>query len=116
MPIYEYEATDHDCLMCPGRFEVIQSVAEEALQYCPSCGLPCKRVVSRATFRNSQSVDHDRAAQRGFTTWKRAQKGVWEKVSGPGVDVIQGTPEDIAAVEAEKNPPKVLDLDKGGEG
>lgn len=54
------------------------------------------------------------AAKRGFTTWKRAKKGEWEKVDGPGVDAIVGTPEDMAAVEEEKKGGGTLDLDKDG--
>lgn len=112
MPIYEYEPDDRDCLMCPGRIEVIQGIEEEALKYCPQCGLEVKRVVSRSSFKVSKSSGADKAAARGFTTWKRAEKGKWEKVAGEGVDMIVGTPEDVAAVEAEKKTPKVLDLDK----
>jgi putative FmdB family regulatory protein len=113
MPIYEYEPDDRECLMCDGRVEVIQAVSDEPLKYCPDCGLEVKRVVSRASFKMARASGADKAAARGFTTWKRAEKGKWEKVAGEGVDMIVGTPEDTAAVEAEKaKPAKVVDLDK----
>jgi predicted nucleic acid-binding Zn ribbon protein len=113
VPVYEYEPLDHDCLMCEGRVDVIQGIREEALKYCPWCGLGVKRVVSRATIKLSETVQDDKAGKKGFTTFKRAEKGVWEKVSGAGPDVLAGTKEQIAQVEAEKKPPKkVIDLDK----
>lgn len=113
MPIYEYEPDDRECLMCDGRIEVIQSISEEALQFCPQCGLEVKRVVSRASFKIGRASGADKAAARGFTTWKRAEQGKWEKVAGEGVDMIVGSQEDIAAVEAEKaKPAKVVDLDQ----
>lgn len=87
MPIYEYEPADHDCLMCPNRIMVIQSVNEGALEYCPDCGLAVRRVISQASFKLSKG-GADEAAKRGFSTFRKAEKGVWEKIAGPGVDGI----------------------------
>lgn len=113
MPVYEYEPVDRDCLMCNGRVDVIQGVNEEPLKYCPSCGLDVKRVISRVTFKMQGAAPDDKASKKGFTTFKRAEKGVWEKVAGDGPDVLAGTKEDIAAVEAEaKAPSKVFNLDE----
>ena len=111
MPIYEYDLSDGECQMCPGHFEVLQSLDEDALEHCPGCGLPCKRVVSRVSFSMRTSADPDSAAKKGFTTWKRARKGEWEKLAGPGVDGIVSSDEDKQAIEAEKKKPKVIDLD-----
>jgi putative FmdB family regulatory protein len=98
--------------MCDGRVDVIQGVAEEALKYCPHCGLDVKRVISSVTFRLAgEGPAMEKAGRKGFTTYKRAEKGVWEKVDGVGPDVIAGSKEDIAAVEQEKRRPKVVDLD-----
>src|SRR5579864_3177842 len=99
MPIYEYEPDDRDCLMCEGRIEVIQGLDEETLKYCPQCGLEVKRVVSRASFKIARASGADKGAAKGLTTWKRAEKGKWEKIAGPGVDMIVSSPEDVAAVE-----------------
>ena len=112
MPIYEYEPDNRECLMCEGRIEVIQDISEVPLAYCPQCGLEVVRVVSRSSFKVSKATGADKAAAKGFTTWKRAEKGAWEKVAGEGVDMIVGTEEDKAAIEAEKKPSKVIDLDK----
>lgn len=112
MPIYEYELQDGECQMCPGRFEALQDLDEEPLEFCPGCGHPCRRVVSRASFSVRTPADPDSAAKRGFTTWKRAKKGEWEKLAGPGVDAIVSSDEDVQALEDEKRAPKVIDLDK----
>jgi putative FmdB family regulatory protein len=112
MPIYEYEPDDRDCLICNGRVEAIQAINDEPLKFCPTCGLEVRRVISRATFKLSTPAGPDRAAGKGLTTFRKVEKGKWEKVAGPGADMIVGTEEDTAAVEAEKKAPKVIDLDK----
>lgn len=110
MPVYEYEPTEHDCLICEGRFECIQTLSEPAFEYCPYCGMPCKRVVSRATFKLDTDTSPDKAARKGLTTFRRVEEGKWEKVAGPGVDMIVGTDEDMAVEQADRNPKKILDL------
>lgn len=112
MPIYEYEPDGHDCLICNGRTEVIQKITDEPLQYCPTCGLEVRRVVSRASFKLGIQSSPEKSAQRGFTTFKRVEKGKWEKIGGEGPDMIVGSAEDMKAVEEEKAPAKkVIDLD-----
>ncbi len=112
MPIYEYELNDDEpeCHICPGRFDVLQEVSEDPITHCPGCGLPCHRVVSRATFKIQRGGDAQKAADKGFTTWRRAKKGEWEKVAGPGVDAIVGSEEDKEAVAEEQKRKKKLDL------
>lgn len=113
MPIYEYEPDDdRDCLICNGRTESMQGINDAPLEYCQTCGLGVKRVVSRASFNLKKGVAPEKAADKGFTTYKRAEKGKWEKVGGEGPDMIVGTKEDMAAVDAEKSakPKKVIDL------
>lgn len=112
MPIYEYEPKDHDCFICRGRFEHLQAVSEEPLTHCPTCGLEVRRVVSKAQIRIAKYQGAERAGQKGLTTFRKVEKGKWEKVGGPGVDMIVGTPEDQAAIDAEKKPAKKLNLDK----
>lgn len=111
MPIYEYEPVDWDCMICKGRFEALQRVDEDSLTVCPTCGMDCRRVVSQIQVRTRKHHGADHAGRKGFTTYKKSQKGVWEKVGGEGVDAIVGQPEDVAAIEAEKKPKKKIDLD-----
>lgn len=112
MPVYEYEPDDRECLMCDGRIAVIQALGEEPLQYCPHCGLEIRKVISRASFNISRDASPDKAGSKGFTTYRRVEQGKWEKVSGEGADMLVGSQDDIEAVQAEKTPPKVINLDK----
>ncbi len=90
MPIYEYEPVGRQCLMCEGRIEILQSASEDALALCPWCGLEVKRVISRAEISmRSAKTDFDKAAKRGFTTFRRSESGVWERIAGDGADVIK---------------------------
>ena len=112
MPIYEYELMDGECQMCPGRFDALQGIGDDPLVHCPGCGLPCRRVVSSVSIKVRTSADPEAAAKKGLTTWKRAKKGEWEKVAGPGVDAIVSSEEDKQAIKEEERKKKHLDLDK----
>lgn len=90
MPIYEYEPKDRDCLMCNGRVEVLQGIEEPALDHCPECGLEVRRVISRASIQVNRQLTPEAAAKKGFSTYKRAGKGTWEKVAGPGEGKVEG--------------------------
>lgn len=82
MPIYEYEPLEGGCETCEGRYEVLQSVNEEPLTACPKCGMKIRRIVSRASFQLDSKVSPDKAAEKGFTTYKRSGKGHYERVAG----------------------------------
>jgi putative FmdB family regulatory protein len=86
MPIYEYEPVDRDCAICNGRVEVMQNLNEEPYKYCPWCGLDVVRVVSRASIKLRGDIDPERAAKKGFSTFRRLEKGKWEKVAGPDAE------------------------------
>jgi putative FmdB family regulatory protein len=93
VPIYEYEPDNRHCFMCDQRVEVMQGANEEPLQFCPHCGLEVKRIISQASFSMRSGVDVDKAGERGFTTWKKSGKGVWERVAGEGGPEIIEKPE-----------------------
>lgn len=111
MPIYEYEHLFDECELCDFRFGIIQGVDDDDLEFCPSCGLEIRRVVSQFGLVKSQNFDADKAAKKGFTTWRKTEIGKWEKIGGDGVDMIVGSPEDISAVEEEKSATPQLNLD-----
>lgn len=113
MPIYEYEPRDRTCFLCDGKIEVLQSISDQPLELCPYCGLEVNKLVSKAALKVAKYHGADQAAAKGFTTYRRAQKGVWEKIGGSeGADYLVGSKEDMDKIEAEKTPPKVLDLDQ----
>lgn len=82
MPIYEYEPVDRECLMCPGRIEVLQSISEDALTVCPQCGLEVSRVISRASIQMGMGNLIETAGKNGFTAYKKAESGIYERVTG----------------------------------
>jgi predicted nucleic acid-binding Zn ribbon protein len=96
--------------MCTGRVAVIQAINDPALDFCPDCGMQVRRILSSVSFRVSGVSKLGKAGERGFTTWKKSGAGTWEKVSGPGANVILADPKATSAPEPSPTRP-VLDLD-----
>ncbi|MBX3119273.1 MAG: zinc ribbon domain-containing protein [Fimbriimonadaceae bacterium] len=94
MPIYEYEPVDRECLMCDGRIEVIQAIDEEPIEYCPFCGLDVRKVISKASIVTASKTDPDKAAKKGFSTFRKLEKGKWEKIAGPEGEATPDAPKD----------------------
>jgi putative FmdB family regulatory protein len=90
VPLYEYESDGGHCKFCKDRFEVLQRLGEPALTACPECGQPCHRVFS--SFASVKSIGDGlsptKLAQKGFTQYKRAGDGQYEKTCGQGPDLI----------------------------
>lgn len=86
MPIYEYAAITHGCQHCEAHFDVLQKLAEAALTQCPQCGAAIQRVISAPNVAsgNAHVLSEDHAAKRGFTQYRRSEKGVYEKAYGKG--------------------------------
>jgi predicted nucleic acid-binding Zn ribbon protein len=98
--------------MCEGRVAVIQGIHEDALKYCPDCGLEVRRVISQVQFKLAGvTATNEKAGRKGLTTFKKSETGVWEKIDGPGPAAMVASKEDIAAVQAEKSR-KILNLDE----
>lgn len=118
MPVYEYEPIEWDCVICSGRVGVIQGINDPPLDSCPTCGLPVRRVISQAAFKISREQVLAKSGERGFSTFRKVEKGMYEKVSGPGVDMIIDDPSRVTKEAApmaipgapEQRPP--LDLTK----
>lgn len=111
MPIYEYEPIDRDCLICQGRLEVLQSPNDLPLKLCPYCGLEVTKVISKASIVKSRTVDVTKAGEKGFTTYKKAEKGVYEKIAGDGPSLIQKGKDFDSKSESDQKPSKVFDID-----
>ena len=106
MPVYEYEPVGHDCFICEGRVEALQGADEEPLKFCPTCGLEVRRIVSRAVFKLAGDLpQQEKAGKKGFTTYRRAGDGTYERIDGG-----EG-PETFRKPAEEPAEPKVLDLD-----
>ncbi|ADB17297.1 regulatory protein, FmdB family [Pirellula staleyi DSM 6068] len=95
MPIYVYEVITEGGQ--PGeRFELYQSMADDALTKHPESGLPVRRVIQPPNIGGrwsdgamSRSVADDKKLDRlGFTKYVKAGDGHYEKRAGQGPDVI----------------------------
>jgi len=92
MPIYEYEHDSGHAGQCQERFEVLQGIGDPPLSRCPECGRPCHRVISSfSAIRNVKAMLGTKNLERlGFTQFKRAGDGYYEKTCGEGPQVIKG--------------------------
>lgn len=80
MPIYEYKAVDAGCDKCRDGFQVLQGMKDEPVTICPSCKAKVEKMFS--SFGVSSSIlSPSNLTQHGFTTLKRRDKGVYEKIS-----------------------------------
>ena len=82
MPLYEYSPTSGDCDRCNGLFSVMQRLADEKLTRCPTCAQPCERRISAVALGGRWSPTNSRIEDAGFTKYKRAGNGVYERVAG----------------------------------
>lgn len=92
MPLYEYKSDAEGCDHCAAGFEMLQSVGEPPLARCPKCGGPCRRVFSTfATIKSTRdTLSPKNLARHGFTQYKRAGGGHYEKTTGEGPSLIGG--------------------------
>ena len=86
MPIYEYvsESPDqpgHSCRVCSRGFDLRRPVERPALEVCPLCKNPVRKVVSRVnTPRIAKPLSVTDAKKAGFTVLEKRDQGVYEKL------------------------------------
>lgn len=84
MPIYEYIAVEEDqgCRVCSKGFELRRPVTRPALENCPLCRTPVKKLISSGI--NSPKVTAplsvSDAKRAGFTVLEKRDQGVYEKL------------------------------------
>jgi len=96
VPTYVYarqsDAKEEGCSWCRLSFEKVQRMSEEALTVCPNCGAPIERVLQAPMLGNVDNAlkgPSDAAIKAaGFTKFKRAGKGKYEKQFGGGPGTI----------------------------
>ena len=86
MPIYEYQSEHPDdreksCFVCSRGFELNRPLNREALEKCPTCGRPVRKLVSRV---NAKKVARDcsdaEATAAGFHVFNKNCDGGYDKV------------------------------------
>jgi putative FmdB family regulatory protein len=90
MPIYEYKHdTGQHCDYCAGGFELLRKISDEDIVQCPRCHAHVVRKISAPNIGGKgPSLDSENIEKHGFTQYKRAGKGVYEKTAGKGPNVI----------------------------
>lgn len=91
MPLYKYEAEGQGCSHCQSRFEVLQRVDQEPLTRCPECGQLVRRVFSSCAISRAPTgtLSPKNLERHGFTQYRKAGDGYYEKTCGPGPDLIK---------------------------
>jgi len=86
MPIYEYRAVAGVCGQCGDGFELLRKLSDPELTHCPVCEQPIERVISAPSVSRGKAhmLSQDNVAKHGFTQYKRAGSGVYEKTAGDG--------------------------------
>ena len=80
MPVYEYELCEGDCKICDGRFSLNRPMDREALEKCPLCKKPVRKVFSSfSTPKLSKAPSVSDAKKAGFTVLKKIGKGEYER-------------------------------------
>ena len=92
MPIYEYAATTTGCAYCEAHFDLLQKLGDAALTHCPRCAEPVNRVISAPAMAmgTAHMLKESNVAKKGFTQYRRAGNGVYEKTAGKGPKFISG--------------------------
>ena len=90
MPIYEYAPIAGSCDHCKNHFEVLQRMSDPELSACPQCGQPCRQVISapNVSIGGGHMLKEKNVADKGFTQYRRVEKGRYEKTAGKGPDTI----------------------------
>ena len=91
MPFYEYAASEASgCKKCGQGFESLQKIDALPIETCPACGNPVRRVLSAPNLtRSSPSLDPKNIEKHGFTQYRKAGKGTYEKTAGTGPRTIR---------------------------
>jgi len=88
MPRYDYEHVDKKNLTCEDPFEVVQSIKDDALTACPTCGKPVTKLLSKPSFIMATNLSDEAKASKGFTTYRKSGQGTYEKAAGEGPDIL----------------------------
>ena len=83
MPIYEYIAVDSEdsCRICARGFELRRPVTRPALEKCPLCQKPVKKLISRInTPKVAKPLSVSDAKSAGFTVLEKRDQGVYERL------------------------------------
>ena len=85
MPIYEYQSDDPDdpdrcCSVCAKGFELQRPIEREALEKCPLCRRPVRKLISRVNTKVATKEHSDSEAKAaGFHVFNKNCDGGYDK-------------------------------------
>ena len=90
MPIYLYQAeAGTGCAYCTEPFERRHKIDAPRLAACPECGVALRRVITPPNLvAAGADLSESNVEKHGFTRYRRAGKGVYEKTAGQGPKLI----------------------------
>jgi len=91
MPFYEYVKESEDgCKHCSQPFTLLQRLSDPALTHCPECGQAVRKLISPPNVVAGQAhrLKESNIEKAGFTQYRKAGDGVYEKTAGKGPGVI----------------------------
>lgn len=84
MPIYEYIAAEEGegCRVCSKGFELRRPLERPALEKCPLCQKPVKKLISKGVTSPNLTapLSVSDAKKAGFTVLEKRDQGVYEKL------------------------------------
>jgi putative FmdB family regulatory protein len=70
-------------------FERRQKISDERLSQCPECRSPVRRVISAPSLAlDSVDTSEKNIGDKGFTQYRKLEKGLYEKTVGKGPKII----------------------------
>ena len=90
LPIYVYQCSDGPgCSLCGVGFEKLQKLNSEPLKCCPRCNRGVQKVIGAPNISaETPSLKEKDIEKKGFTQYRKLEKGVYEKTAGKGPDII----------------------------
>lgn len=84
MPLYEYIAAEPEtgCRICRKGFELRRPLDRPALELCPLCRNPVKKLISKGITspKITKPLSVSDAKKAGFTVLERRDQGTYEKL------------------------------------
>ena len=90
MPLYEFRAQQAGCDYCRDGFELLLKIAQDKPEHCPKCNTPVMQVIHAPHVQAGQKhrLNESHIEKHGFTQYRKAGGGVYEKTAGKGPDFI----------------------------
>lgn len=91
MPFYEYIAiSEPGCENCRQPFTLLRRLSDPEIEVCPACATPVRKILSPPNVVSGQAhkLKESSIEKAGFTQYRKAGKGIYEKTAGKGPGVI----------------------------